>query len=185
MPAKNEPGLLKIYWDHTVSILPTWGFPLLFVWAFLFGGIATLIFGSVSSIEAFYSRSWPIVEGVIKVSQVDTYLSQSDTGATTMYHPQVSFNYFVNGKQYHSDLISLGDYSTSDQKQTENMLSLYPIGKLVRVYYDPGRPDRAVLEPGPTGGLLIPLFVGTAVTALGVIMTILLFRQMFAGIHPE
>ena len=31
------------------------------------------------------------------------------------------------------------------------MLDKYPVGKAVNVYYDPGRPDTAILEPGLHG----------------------------------
>jgi hypothetical protein len=48
----------------------------------------------------------------------------------------------------------------------------------VQVYYDPGNPEKAVLEPGPTAGLLIPLFVGAVVSLLGFGMTYLLTRKI-------
>jgi hypothetical protein len=185
MPGNEKLEILKLYWDHARSLLPTWGFPMLFVWAFLFGGVITLAFGAGGSMEAFYSASWPSVDGIITLSQIDTYLTESDTGSTTMYHPQVSYNFTVNGAVYHSDLISLGDYSTSDLERARKWLSPYSIGGSVKVFYDPGRPEKAVLEPGPTWGLLIPVFIGIVVTTVGVILLVLLLRKMFADFNPS
>jgi hypothetical protein len=185
MPGNDKLEIVRLYWEHARSLLPTWGLPMLFVWAFLFGGVITLAYGAVSSMEAFYSSSWPSVEGVITLSQIDTFLSESDTGSTTMYHPQVSYNFRVDGTVYQSDLINLGDYSTTNLQWAQKWLSPYPIGKTVSVFYDPGRPEKAVLEPGPTGGLLIPLFVGVIVTTVGVFLLVLLLRKMFAGFSPS
>jgi hypothetical protein len=192
MQDKKEPGLIRVYWENTLALLSVWGFPLFFVWTFLFAGIATLGFGIISSMEAFYSRSWPNVEGIITLSQIDTYLSESntesDTGniikTTTMYHPQVSYNFQVNGQEYHGDVINLDDISTSDVQAAEKIIARYPKGKVVRIFYDPGRPEKAVLEPGLTAGLLIPLTIGTLVTILAIVMIIFLFRKIF-GQHKR
>jgi hypothetical protein len=138
--------------------------------------------------EAFYSNSWPSTQGTITLSQIDSYQTQSSMGPgtstpsqTTMFHPQVSYDYSVGGRDYHSDLINLADNSYSDAHTAEKMLAPYPKGKGVSVYYDPGQPEKAVLEPGPTPSLLIPLFVGAAVSGVGIVLTLLLFRKMFSG----
>jgi hypothetical protein len=179
MQDDKEPGLIKVYWEKALALLSGWWFPLLFVWTFLFAGIATLGYGIISSMEAFYSQSWPAVEGVITLSQVDSYLSESDSGTTTMYHPQVSYNFSVNDQDYHGDVINMDDISTSDIRAAEKIIARYPKGKVVLIYYDPGRPEKAVLEPGLTGGLFIPLSIGIIITLLAIVMNILLFRKMF------
>ncbi|MBE0699725.1 MAG: DUF3592 domain-containing protein, partial [Anaerolineaceae bacterium] len=134
MPDKKEPGLLKIYWEHALALLPTWGYALFFVWVFLFAGVATLGFGIISSLEAYQSYSWPSAQGIILLSQVDSYLSETDSGTTTMYHPQVSFNFSVNDQEYHSDLINLEDFSTSNVRDAEKIIARYPKGKVVSVF---------------------------------------------------
>ena len=98
-----------------------------------------------------------------------------------MYHAQVSYLFSVQGQEYLGEIISLGDYSTSDPGNAEKVIARYPLGKTVRVYYEPGKPEKSVLEPGLTGGLWIPLGIGVIITPLAGIMTYALLRKILRG----
>ena len=178
MPLKFPTVQVNELWEQVTLMVRVWWMPLLFVWTFLFAGVVTLGIGFASTLEAWHSRSWPTVEGLVTLSQVDSYLSESDSGTTQMYHAQVNFTYTVGGRTYFSDLVNLGDYSTSVQANAEKVAARYPAGATVQVYYDPGKPETAVLEPGPTAGLLIPLFVGAVVSLVGGLMTYFLLRKI-------
>ena len=83
---------------RVVTMLRSWGFHLLFVWSFLFAGIATLGWGIWNSLEAFSSRSWPEAVGKVTFSTVASYESDSDSGTTTMFYPDIRYNYSVKAK---------------------------------------------------------------------------------------
>ena len=49
---------------------------------------------------------------------------------------------------------------------TRRLVSEYPQGAQVRVYYDPQNPARSVLQPGGIGTAVFFLFTGLALLAL-------------------
>lgn len=83
------------------------------------------------------------VEGIIVSSS--TYTSKSKR--TVYYHYNIEYEFNVNARYYLSNEITFsGEYSTH-QEETRGYLSKYPIGKKVKVYYDPQDPNFSVLEP--------------------------------------
>lgn len=93
------------------------------------------------------SRSWPATGGQITASSVG--ISMSDDG--TEYSPDVSYIYQVEGREYDGSRISFGG-TNGGEEEAIRYTQRYPIGKKVSVYYDPSRPERAVLEPGSCTG---------------------------------
>ncbi len=170
---------------RVVTMLRSWGFHLLFVWSFLFAGIATLGWGIWNSLEAFSSRSWPEAVGKITFSTVASYESDSNSGTTTMFYPDIRYNYSVNGKEFTGNKVDLGEYSSSDVGYAQKITARYPVGKSVRVYYDPAHPGTAVLEPGFTGGLWIPLVIGGVFSVVGGALSYFFFRLIFQGRFEE
>lgn len=67
-------------------------------------------------------------------------------------YPQITYSYDINGKQYFSDLFNFKDRSFGNPKE---IVSKYPPGKEVLVWFDKDSPEIAVLEKsGPNPGLI-------------------------------
>ena len=91
------------------------------------------------------SVNWPTVTGVITESELKTH---SDSDGTT-YSAAITYHYTVDENEIHGDRVWFGDnYSSSDLGQHQKVVSRYPVGDEVDVYYKPDDPFISVLEPG-------------------------------------
>lgn len=102
------------------------------------------------------SAGWPVVQGVITESEIE--FSTDEDGDT--WTPRVAYTYMVNGLSYENYTIKFGETSYGSERTALEVQARYPIGQTVDVYYDPADPDRAVLEPGISGGSYIVLVTG-------------------------
>ncbi len=114
-------------------------------------GIWLLAWGSLSN-------SWPSTTGRIFSSHLSS--SRDNDGAT--YGAAVTYEYYIGAQRYFSDRVSFGDYNSSDSRHASGILSRYPEGTIVTVYFNPLRPSMSVLEQGAGGGAFIPLGLGAA-----------------------
>ncbi len=62
-------------------------------------------------------------------------------------HFEIWYEYEVDDKVYKSDRVNYGFTGSSDEAFATEYIEKYPIGKTVKVYYDPKNPQKAVLEP--------------------------------------
>jgi len=95
----------------------------------------------------------------------------SFSGATT-YKANITYNYKVEGIDYTGDKVNFGDYSSSNSSHASAVLSRYPPGKAVKVYYSPKQPKLAVLETGSTWSTYFLFAFGTVFTIAGAAMAI-------------
>lgn len=102
------------------------------------------------------SASWPTVQGMI--TETDLEFSTDEDGDT--WTPRVAYTYLVNGISYENFTIKFGETSYGSESTAREVLVRYPVGQAVTVYYDPADPDRAVLEPGVSGGSYIVISIG-------------------------
>jgi hypothetical protein len=138
---------------------------------FLGVGIGISTWGSSVLKNAKASSSWPIVEGKVVASDVERERSTSGTGGerrtSTTYKANVFYEYSVDGTKYSSDKVSFGEYSSSNQRHARQIVNRYRKGKIVQVYYNPGKPDVAVLEPGVSWSSYMPLGMGVVFAIAG------------------
>jgi hypothetical protein len=113
---------------------------LLFIW-FVIGvvGLSIFLYGQYQLNRARGSVTWPLVDGKIITSQVQSHRGEDGT----TYSADIEYSYTVNEKQFKSDVIVIGghDYGSSAVER-------YPLGESVTVAYNPVKPHQAVLEPG-------------------------------------
>jgi len=113
---------------------------LLFIW-FVIGvvGLCIFLYGQYQLTRARASVRWPLVDGKIITSQVQSHHGEDGT----TYSADIEYSYTVNEKQFKSDVIVIGghDYGSSAVER-------YPLGKSVTVAYNPVKTHQAVLEPG-------------------------------------
>jgi hypothetical protein len=91
------------------------------------------------------SKEWPSVPGEITRSEIETYRRDGKT----QYLPDIAYKYSIDGKNYTSSKVTVGDppYS-SNTSPAKRVQSEYPEGKSVEVYYDPEVPSSSALKPG-------------------------------------
>src|SRR4051794_31954462 len=110
--------------------------------------LVVIIVFARSARKASASKRWPAANGRILSSDVTSHRSLDSNGThTTIYEPQVVYEYAANGQTYRSKEISFGAISgMSGSGWAEGIAGKYPMGSAVQVFYNPGNPSQAVLE---------------------------------------
>ena len=116
-------------------------------------GAICFIVGRSTFKTARASKKWPPVQG--KVVESGTMRMSGIEGVATA--ASVKYTYQVDGREYVSSRISMGQYGTGGGEHAKAEAAKYPAGKIVTVHYDPKNPAQAVLEPG--GALFLSLFL--------------------------
>ena len=141
------------------------------------GGCFVTIFGGVGIFmlvkyfqdkkKSEESQAWSATSGQVTESYVRESQSRDDDGyITTSYYPEVRYIYQVLGVEYTGKRIAFGGGVSSGRKNASEMITQYPVGKTVSVYYDPNNHEDAVLERRMgSKGLLI---IGIAFTLVAV-----------------
>jgi hypothetical protein len=111
------------------------------------GGLMS-IFGIRHVITARASRSWPSTSGMISKSSVLT--RTRDKSNVLDYYPEIEYQYLVEAKSYKGDERYAGSGSEifSSEMGAKQVIENYPVGSPVTVYFNPSRPQSAVLHPG-------------------------------------
>ncbi len=107
------------------------------------------------------SASWPRVRGFVRRAWTPL-LGQVLTGWAP---PRLDYEYVVDGVLHHGSRVRYGGYLWLNPARRARYR--YEAGAQVDVYYDPRKPDRAVLEPGPPGYALLMLLTGALFVAAG------------------
>jgi hypothetical protein len=94
------------------------------------------------------SLKWPKIMGVV----IESYAEKSiDNKGLVLYSPKIIVKYNVDDNEFQTNpdqIDSFGSYSTSSFSKIQEIVSRYPKNKNVDVYYNPDKPNEAVLEPG-------------------------------------
>lgn len=128
--------------------------------------------------NAAASQKWPTTQGTIIYSQMESmYRPRTDTNrSTTSYSLDLQYTYEADGHSYTGSQIAFADPPGGDgesgQEAVREVMSQYPITKIVTVYYDPNDPATAVLEPGASSGTYTSFYVGIPALILGLGMAL-------------
>ena len=141
----------------------------LLVGALLAGGGFLLAFrlGKPIRDEARASASWPATDGRITRSRLD----ESRKDGTTRRSADIGYEYEVAGRAFAGTRVWIGDeYTSSPGNEFRAAVERHPVGRPVRVHYDPADPARSVLEPGGTWSASALYLAGLGVLGLGVVI---------------
>lgn len=132
-----------------------WGFGLVSAIMFLVG----LFFWAKALVDSNAAKNWPSIDGIVIGSVVGENI---DLEGDVLYTAVVTYQYSVNGSSYVSHRITPGSDYYESSGTAKVKADQYPEGMIVKVYYDPNAPDKAMLEPeGFLGyGLGMMLFGG-------------------------
>ena len=91
--------------------------------------------------------TWPQVKGLVTRSQIDTVAEEGR--GKPVFVPDVEYKYAVAGTLYtNHEMTCGGPRQSADKQEIEQLLSKYPRGKFVTVFYRADDPQVAVLQPG-------------------------------------
>ena len=121
--------------------------------------------------QAKASENWPTTEGIIKSSEV---IEKRDDDSGLIYSANILYSYTVKNQAMESNQVwfSAG-YSSSSREEFQRTVIKYPVGKKVKVYYDPDDPVVAVLNPGAFISTYIFLYFGRIEMGIGCILLII------------
>ena len=131
----------------------------------LIGGILFISFGLYEVWIAYDSKNWKEFPGYITESSL---IEKKRRYRNRVYHePHVAYVYFVNGEQFSSDRIIIGEsaYDTLDESshsRSSRWLEQFPRGKEVTVYADPDDPRQSVLVRGMQQVSFFKVYLGLA-----------------------
>ena len=146
--------------------------------AFLAAGIGLAAWGFMNLSTAMESKSWPTADGKIVSSKVvkktESYTDSNRRRKTrTLYEAQVRYDYKVGGRSLIGGRITMADSSSSSESRAKKISKRYPPGSACTVYYNPDKPEQAVLEAGITFGTLMLPGIGVLFALCGLAIPIM------------
>jgi len=117
---------------------------ILFGFLFIIGGIAGIGYGAKTVLQASSMNNWPTVVANITSSRVR--IQTPDSGGSSTYIAEISYQYEVAGRIYTSNRISSAQYGTNDSSRADKQVRKYQTGKKFTAYYDPDNTSYAVLD---------------------------------------
>lgn len=93
------------------------------------------------------SRDWLTTDGQIVESRVEQKNLGSGDRPGILFAPRIAYEYSVNGHTHQSERVAFSAVVWSLAPQAaQTKCARYPSGAQVTVYYNPERPEEAVLE---------------------------------------
>jgi hypothetical protein len=117
-------------------------------------------------IKALVSANWPTASGTVTGSGLD---KQTDSEGGPTYAAVVRYTYAVGGKEYRGDRLGWGGRNYTTHEKATAVAARYPVGQAVQVYYDPQRPETALLEPAFKGGMSWVLWLAVTCAVLAIV----------------
>jgi hypothetical protein len=151
-------------------------------------GIITMIIGIIIVIVGFYfvthqipaittglqSQSWKTTTATVLSSRWLTHHATGDEynqtyeGKGYMHTPEIAYSYSVKGRKFSANRYQFGDTGRRSVNEIRGIVARYPVGRTVRVTYNPSDPSQSALEPGVNGMSWFMLAVGLGMIALGI-----------------
>lgn len=119
----------------------------LLAWIFPVIGLGMILWNLFSYHKAQQATSWQSVSGKV----LESFVQVKNGSRGAMYKPEIRYEYKVNGEYFIADCWRFGAVAKSWGKAQSNQVAAeYPVGRSVTVFFNPERPQEAVLEPGKT-----------------------------------
>ncbi|MBP7634050.1 DUF3592 domain-containing protein [Candidatus Ozemobacteraceae bacterium] len=130
----------------------------------------------------YATLSWPSTSGTIVKSWVGERSEYKNGRTHHMYTPRVRYAYRVgsSSQSFEGEEISSLVTSSGDREWADSVVASYAVGTRVTVYYNPDRPQEALLERGIHTWFIL-LFVGVALLFLGLGVGMVRFRGAIDG----
>ncbi len=125
-------------------------------------GLAFIILGISPFIRSEMSDAWHAGHGKILSSELVPGTSLWGWALTHRVHIVYQYETLTGEVLDSAHLeFGIGGHSYLIRGYAERVVERYPVGKLIRAYYDPDQPNVAVLERGPSmGGSIVWIMIG-------------------------
>ena len=127
-----------------------------------------LVVAAYKTLQVRAARKWPSTAGKVVVSKAElrkVKVSDSDRAGGYRFEErnfaEIVYEYSVAGRKLRNNRVSIGE--DLGNFQVAETIAKYPVGAVVTVYYNPLRPDQAVLERDLPKGMWGCLGIGTAI----------------------
>jgi hypothetical protein len=165
-------------------LMPGWLFMALF---------AMIIPGTIAGTAVYKLQQvrraayWPSAQGRIVRSRMRAVRHQHAGEATKVGNvPDVEYAYSVGGVEYRGHRIGIGDIPAGSA-EGDAALERYKVGRTGPVFYNPDRPEEAVLERDPPARPLVIYGVaaGVMLVGLAVVVAFTRAREIVAWLEPH
>jgi hypothetical protein len=112
------------------------------------------------------SKQWPSTDGTITASYISTRTTDVETNSETCV-ANVSYSYCAGGKDYHANRVVWGGNIEGGLRKVQAFLAANPVGGRVPVYYDPQKPESAILLRDRTGNIILNLILSIVILLMG------------------
>lgn len=107
--------------------------------AFIVMGFISIFIHIAKSRTINDSLNWPTSAGII----MHSYYFHAKSGRSSPGGADICYYFIVDGKKYESSRVSI-----IDEHPARELLEKFKEGDEVKVYYNPGNPNKSVLMPG-------------------------------------
>ena len=126
---------------------------------FIIQGLRTISRFVIWLFQLKKSQEWPATRGVITRSDLQSVFIprggrkshnniDGSVRLATAYYPNIIYEYRINTASFQSRQLYIGQQSTLSLDVANDFVEKYHVGKDVVVYYNPERPEIAILEQG-------------------------------------
>jgi hypothetical protein len=146
-------------------------------------GVVFLVIGLFIGAKKREAAAYVEADGTIISSHVRSWQEHGEH-ENTMYQPEVSYRYEVNGQSYTGDSYSFfGTVSSSSRGWADEIVRKYPVGSKCKVYHDAKDPSKSLLvkDPGGVISCLPTIFAAIGVALLVPAIAIAVLLAVGAG----
>jgi hypothetical protein len=113
------------------------------------------------------STWWPRADG--EITSAELRIDGHHDDGEAMRRAVIQYRYEAAGERHYGERLFFGDdVALRFRGPAMRRLNAYPVGRRVRVAYDPAEPRLAVLEPGLNGAALLACVAAVVIAALAI-----------------
>lgn len=139
------------------------------LWFFVVG-IRNTVLGLLS--KRWHSAAGRIVSSKVKIDSGRAGKQSGDIvgDASYRYSVDIVYEYPAGAEKRSGSRVRFAETDSKDLRAVQAIVHRYPEGLVTPVYYDPARPNLAVLEPGAKAGNLAAMILGALFAVLGALI---------------
>jgi uncharacterized membrane protein len=131
-------------------------------------GLGLVVLGVVRVKEGLASNDW--TEVAAKVQSTELAKTRKKSGSYR-YHAHITYQYEVQGVPYTGRQVGLAGQGSGSESHAKKLLGQYANGTTVKAYYDPAKPENAVLIRGVGSSVWVLFLVGFVFVVMGGYLT--------------
>ncbi|NLE76914.1 MAG: DUF3592 domain-containing protein [Chloroflexi bacterium] len=139
-------------------------------------GLILALMGLLQRRRVQASAGWQSVEGQALKAEIRKKVVTTGTGrdrsTSSYYSPDVKYQYVVDGVRYEADRVAFGPVMKSSEEEVRQLMEQAMPSGAPRVFYDPRKPQNAVLLNTEQSGATGYLVAGAVVIAVAVVLAV-------------